>query len=239
MSFRDKLHALIGTDGGSTQPSVSDVGFTGGYDGADVFYERTAVLVDCSGSMSADMAGSGGAGTRLRAAKAAARAFVERKARMFEEDGDFAGEISIVAFNGEVVGHVPLTPYDRCERSLLPFLERLDSEDGTDFEKPLLFAERILSPKRNDAPEILDRLILLTDGRARDPKEIADRLKKNGVIIDTIGIGNSDSGESAEVDGKLLREIASILDGESRYRFIRESDDLINHFFSLAGTLSG
>lgn len=222
-------------DGGGTLPSGSEAAFVAGHV-EEFFYQRTVLTVDCSGSMSRQMAGGR---TQMEATKLSGHAFVGRKHEMFKKDHRFNGEIAVVAFNDKVVGHVPLTPYAETSEIILPFLDGLTTDGGTDFEKPLLLAEEILSPSRNDDPEILNTIIHLSDGQADYPEEVVKRLKEHGVIIMTIGIGKSDTGEEAEVKRAVLEEMASIIDGDRLYRFITNSDDLINHFFSLAGSLSG
>jgi Mg-chelatase subunit ChlD len=82
--------------------------------------------------------------------------------------------------------------------------------------------------------KITKRIILLTDGEHLgddNPTNIATRLKKNGVIIDCIGIG----GSSRDVDEKLLKQIASRNpDGSIRYCFIGNQQKLLRKYQTLA-----
>lgn len=207
----------------------SQIGFTGAYDQEEVFHERTVLAVDCSSSMSLAM----GSTTRVASATGAATGFAKRKYDMFSEDPRYNGEIAVVAFNSEVIGHVPLTPYKKVLKTVVPFLKQLQAEGGTDFERPLLMAEKLLRPKRTPDPEILDRVIFLTDGESAYPQDVCTRLKEHWVLIDVIGIGQS----AAEVDQKVLEQMASVLDGKTRYRFVKNADALTQHFFTLAGAL--
>ena len=63
--------------------------------------------------------------------------------------------------------------------------------------------------RRND---VVRGIILLTDGHGGHPLRTADDLKSRGVVIDVIGIGPSPSA----VDEKLLKKVASVIEGESR-----------------------
>jgi len=227
--------------GGPTPPSGSGgVGFTGGYDLHEVYYERTLITFDCSSSMLAAMLGSGAAHTRLDAAKVAGRGFVEKKIQKFMHDPErFQGEIGVIAFAENVKGYVPLKHYEDCERAVLPFLDSLEADGTTAFCEPQELAERLFRAGRTDDPDVLDHIIFLTDGDHNgpgDPELVARRLKETGlVVIDTIGIGQTET----DVNRELLEAMASTIDGNLRYRFISDAGDLIDHFFTLAGTLSG
>jgi len=72
------------------------------------------------------------------------------------------------------------------------------------------------------------RIVLLTDGHSTegDPLTTAAKIKTDGIQLDIIGIGGSPS----EVDEKSLRQMASVVDGEIRYWFIRSVGDLVRRF---------
>ena len=77
------------------------------------------------------------------------------------------------------------------------------------------------------------RVIILTDGHSNcgpDPEKIAEGLKGSGVQVDAIGIGGSPS----DVNEAQLRRIVSVVDGETRYWFIRDAGDLARKFEALA-----
>ena len=74
------------------------------------------------------------------------------------------------------------------------------------------------------------RIVLLTDGHGGHPIDTARDLKSKGVVIDVIGVGSAPSG----VDEKLLRNVASVVEGEARYRFIKDQQTLVAHYTQLA-----
>ena len=79
--------------------------------------------------------------------------------------------------------------------------------------------------------DVVRRIVLLTDGEGGDPLAMADELKSRGVVIDCIGIGP----EPSKVNESLLRQVASVIQGQCRYRFIKDSRTLIQHYTMLAG----
>lgn len=181
--------------------------------------------------------------TRIDAAKAAAIAFAERKDGMAHKDKRFAGEIGGIAFNDSVIGELPFTPFDGCLEHVERFVRNLEPDGLTNFSNPLLLLEDRFSEGGGALdPEVLDRVVFESDGghnlKGEKPTDITDRLKARWVVVDTIGIGNSDEGDDAEVDKGLLAAMASIIDGDTRYRFISRSGELIEEYFNLAGTLA-
>ena len=91
------------------------------------------------------------------------------------------------------------------------------------------------SPKANDG--LTRRIIMLTDGEHNgdgDPVQVADRLKKAGVIIECIGIAGSPN----EVDEAMLKRIASRDGtGKPRYCFIGDTTSLIRKYKSMANQI--
>lgn len=92
------------------------------------------------------------------------------------------------------------------------------------------------SPEQtNDENNVTRRIILLSDGEhnvtGRCPIKVAERLKDSNVIIDCIGIG----GSPRNIDEKTLKMIASVNpDGTIRYCFIKDKQQLIKKYNSLA-----
>ena len=89
------------------------------------------------------------------------------------------------------------------------------------------------------AVEVMDRfgaianeIIFLTDGlnTGRDPMPIVRALKKQAVVLRTIGIGKS----PFDVDDDLLRRMASDVDGERQYFFITDFEKLFKKFEEIA-----
>jgi predicted metal-dependent phosphotriesterase family hydrolase len=76
-------------------------------------------------------------------------------------------------------------------------------------------------------------IILLTDGHSnsgRDPEVVANIIKEKEIQLDIIGIG----GSPEEVDEPLLRRMASVMQGQQRYWFIRSVGELVQRFEALA-----
>ena len=98
---------------------------------------------------------------------------------------------------------------------------------GTDINEGLKTARDSFDWNRNN---VVRRIILLTDGHGGQPLKTSEELKSRGVIIDVIGIGSTPEG----VDEKLLRKVASVIEGEVRYRFIADSLTLTRTYTQLA-----
>ncbi len=85
--------------------------------------------------------------------------------------------------------------------------------------------------------DITRRIIMLTDGEHNgdgDPVQVADRLKKAGVIIECIGIAGSPN----EVDEVMLKRIASCDEtGKPRYCFIGDTTSLIRKYKFMANQI--
>ncbi len=155
--------------------------------------------------------------------------------------------------------HAPVR-ISKGTQSLQRALVNPDASYGTNFTAALVLAERCFEGKVNQQSsnfiakmlsEIflesnnnkhqpakddssLKRIILLTDGEHNgsvSPLAMASKLKAAGVIIDCIGIG----GSPADVDEKLLKQIASVNpDGSIRYCFIGDQQQLLRKYQSLA-----
>jgi Ca-activated chloride channel family protein len=186
---------------------------------------------DVSGSMSADDMKP----TRMEAAKAAARNFVERQP---------AGvQIGIVAFSES--GFSVLAPTHEAEE-ILAAIERLTPERGTSVANGIftslntivaantdpvsgLYTNQTPTPEGTPAPvppgsNTSDVIILLTDGEnttSPDPIEAAQTAADQGVRIYPIGIGST-AGVTIKVNGftvhtqldeALLQQIARMTNG--------------------------
>jgi Ca-activated chloride channel family protein len=194
--------------------------------------EGTVILsFDVSGSMAADDM----APTRMEAAKAAARLFVERQpATML---------IGVVAFSDSGFSiQVPTND----QALILAAIDRLDPERGTSLGRGILTSLTTIetadddpaagyytnrSPGPTPAPTPVPdgvyapaAIVLLTDGENNqrpDPLEAASAAADRGVRIHTVGIGSA-AGVTLEVEGfqvhsrldePMLRQISAITDG--------------------------
>jgi Ca-activated chloride channel family protein len=188
--------------------------------------EGTVILaVDVSNSMRADDVQP----SRMEAAKAAARAFVERQPP--------AVRMGVVAFgDGAVVVQTPTNAHADVIRSI----DRLSSEGGTSLGQALVAALSAIAGKpvnidfqalASDSAEVVDigffgsaSVLLFSDGEETsrpDPVAVAQVASTAGVRVHTIGVGTP-AGSVVQVDGfsvataldsELLEEVASITDG--------------------------
>ncbi|MBK8270875.1 MAG: VWA domain-containing protein [Planctomycetes bacterium] len=181
--------------------------------------ELTMILTDRSGSMSAQFKQLN---TKLEVAKRASVTLVVNKAMIDADD-----EIGVMEFNNNATILWHLSPLRTNRRSIIEAIQRMTSDGGTDIAKPLELADANFCWHRNN---VVRRIIILTDGMGGYPLPIAESLKQRGVIIDAIGIGENPSG----VNESLLKKMASTVDGELRYRFIKDEMSLIKYYTLLA-----
>jgi uncharacterized protein YegL len=213
----DEMKSLLFGD--SRPPSCGKVV---GHDSQFDHGPRDCVLViDASPSMdSEDWPPS-----RLSAAKNAAHAFVDR---LSSEEPH--ARVAIVAYATKAAILLGLTRVTN-KRRVFEAIDRIRTRDFTNITAGLRKAARLLEGANRAC-----QVVLLTDGcqnTGPQPYKRAARLRDRA-IIECVGIGQRD-----EVDENLLREIASSYpDGRKRYRWIGDSQQLVQHFHNLAGRLS-
>ena len=181
--------------------------------------EHTVFVEDVSGSMDERYDGRY---DKLEAAIRAACSMVLNKAQIDPHD-----QIAVVTFNSSAHVLLPLLPIHSHKREILQAVQSLRPGGGTDINEGLKAAEGVFDWSRND---VVRRIILLTDGHGGYPLQTAERLKSRGVVIDVRGIGD----EPADVDEKLLRAVASVIQGEIHYRFIKDQKMLVADYTQLA-----
>ena len=181
--------------------------------------EHTDFAVDISGSMGGRFDGNL---NKLEAAVNANITMVLNKAQIDPDD-----EIGLVVFDHNAETIQSLCPIRSHKRQIIQALQALTSGGGTDINEGLKAAQNVFDWSRND---IVRRIVLLTDGHGGHPLHTAEELKSRGVVIDVIGVGE----HSSEVDEKLLRKVASVIEGEVRYRFIKDQQTLVAHYTQLA-----
>ena len=165
--------------------------------------EGTVVLAfDVSGSMAADDVRP----TRLDAAKAAARGFVEQQPASVR--------VGVVAFGGTAI--VTARPTDD-RAAVLAAINRLQPQGDTSLGEGILGSLSAIAGRQIAAPGDAETgadetpigyyggtaVVLLTDGEdtgGPDPAELADLASTAGVRIETIGLGTP-QGTVIEVDG--------------------------------------
>jgi von Willebrand factor type A domain len=182
---------------------------------------------------------------RLAAAVEAARNFVQEKFRQRPND-----HVAFVSFSNEAKVVCPLLHVGTHIHEILASLEDLVPEFSTDFCAGLKKANQLFNPRSNLIDDILsslggyfslsrppadaDRHILfLSDGdhnHKSKPVKLSARMKKDGIVIDCIGIGSRE-----RINEELLRRIASVgEDGKPRYRYIGDKNALLQEFRRIA-----
>lgn len=187
--------------------------------------EGTVILaIDVSNSMRADDIRP----TRMEAAKAAARAFVDKQPP--------AVRIGVVAFgDGAVVVQSPTNAHE----DILKAIDRLTPQGGTSLGQALLTSLNAIAGKpitydpnalASDSAQVdvgffgSATVVLMSDGEETsqpDPLTVAELASVAGVRVHTIGVGTPE-GAIVQIDGfnvatgldrELLEEVASITDG--------------------------
>ena len=182
--------------------------------------EHTVFVDDISGSMDWDYDG------QLRKLDAAIRANVTMV--LHKEQIDPYDEVGVVVFSDSAEVMLHLSPIHSHKRQIIQTIQSLQIRGGTDINEGLKAAGNVFDWNRTD---VVRRIVLLTDGKGGHPLGTADDLKSRGVVIDVVGVGKDPSG----VDEKLLRKVASVIEGETRYRFIKDGYTLNIYFTHLAG----
>ena len=181
--------------------------------------EQTAFVVDRSSSM------DGRFNREETKQEAACRANINMV--LNKERIDPLDEIALVAFRSRAEVVLGLSQIKTCKRQIIEAIQSLTPDNGTDIDTGLKATRDVFDWSQQN---VVRRIVLLTDGQGGDPLETADDLKARGVVIDVIGVGENPSG----VDEKLLRKVASVVEGEVRYRFIKDQQTLVAHYTQLA-----
>lgn len=180
--------------------------------------EDVFIVTDVSGSMDQEL----DAGTsKIAGASRAGINLVLRKCQVDPND-----RIGLVTFCDTADVLLNLSPCTAHKAELIQKLQSLTANGGTDIAEGLKTAQGFFDWSRN---EVVRRIVLLTDGHGGKPESLARKLHDKGVVIDVIGIGPSPSA----VNEARLRQVASTIDGMSRYRFIKDSRTLVAHYTQL------
>ena len=183
--------------------------------------ERVIFVVDRSFSMSSrDYAPN-----RLKAGAAAVDEFITAKTEMDRQD-----LVGLVVFHHSFKVICEECSLADADANILKPLSKTRPFDGTDIGNGLNAGGKILARHQDDFRK---RLIILTDGHGGRPEPVAEDLKKQGIIIDVIGIG----GSPRAVNEASLRKVASVIEGDCRYRFIGDRSSLIDYFREIATDL--
>lgn len=136
-------------------------------------------------------------------------------------------EVALVVFNSQAQIILPMQPIRTHKQKFIRALQSLKPDNGTDINAGLKAARSAFDWSRRD---VVRRIVTLTDGEGGDPLRTATDLKNRGVVIDVVGVGESPS----RVNEKLLRKVASVVEGEVRYRFIKKMGTLVTHYQGMA-----
>lgn len=173
--------------------------------------EHQVLVIDHSGSMGQAFDGRL---NKLDAVKRAVLALILEKERIDPQD-----EIGLVVFNGRAQLVQPLCPVGSHKRELIQAAQSIQVAGGTDINAGLKVARNAFNWSQSD---VVRRIVLQTDGHGGHPLGTAEDLKGRGVVIDVIGTGP----EPSAVDEKLLREVASVIGGETHYWFLKDQESL-------------
>ena len=182
--------------------------------------EHSVLVTDRSGSMGEIYDGGM---TKLQAAIRADLALIVEKTQLDPHD-----EVGIVVFNHQAEVIHNLVPLHSHRASLIKAVQSISPDGGTDIRAGL---EEAASLFDWSCDGVVRRIVLLTDGHGGHPLSVAQDLKTKGVVIDVIGVGPN----PREVDERLLKKVASVVQGELRYRFITDSRTLCRTYQTLAG----
>jgi len=140
---------------------------------------------------------------------------------------DPQGQLGLVEFNSAARVLAPLCPVHVHKQSLIDALQSLTPDNGTDLDAGLRVVRQLLPGAGESVPQ---RVVLLTDGQGGDPQATAADLKRRGVVLDMIGIGDCPD----HVNENLLRMIATTDASGPHYRFIKDEATLVKTFTRLA-----
>lgn len=184
--------------------------------------EALVFVLDVSGSMTEpDIAPY-----RLAAAQRATLACARVKAERFPGD-----RVAVVSFNLRAWVVLPWTDAVGGRDEVNRAVWALAPHGGTDIAAGLRAAGSLFA---NAGTDCQGRIVLLTDGHGGEPIPVAAGLKTRGIVIDVVGVG----GDPRAVNEGGLRQVASTVRGDNRYRFISGCEDLFAHFRSLGDRLA-
>jgi len=179
------------------------------------------LAIDVSGSMNSNDY----APTRLEGAKESARRFIEKRAVI--EPNALVGVVTFSRWAHVVSRPIP------AMANLSQLWEAVDSISTSGATNISSGLRRAFEKIQETGSSGYRRVVLLTDGHAThgdNPIATANQIKSAGIQLDITGIGGSPS----EVNERELKEMASVVNGELRYWFIKSVGELARKFEALA-----
>ena len=169
--------------------------------------ECTWLVIDTSSSM---LEGYEGATSKIDAAGLAAQAFIVNKCQTDPHD-----HVGVIAFTSKARVITPMCALGDNRPHLIQSVRQLGANGGTDLGNAMRFAVAQFGPS---PAGVTHRVVFITDGQGGDPTPSAEAFKASGGVIDCIGIGATPK----DVDERLLRRAASVINGQSRYVFAKD-----------------
>ncbi|RNC81362.1 MAG: VWA domain-containing protein [Phycisphaera sp.] len=152
---------------------------------------------------------------KLDAATHAATQFILLKGQT-----DPLDRVGIAGFDQRGERFLDLVPAAEETARLQTALKSIEIRGGTDIDAGLRVAADMLALSPAGRTR---RIVLLTDGKGGDPRQTAERFKLAGGVLDIIAVGK----DRSDVDEPLLMSIASVIDGELRYAFLKDHKGLV------------
>lgn len=202
-------------------PTCDEVSFPPGFHFGARGRFACELLLDASPSMEDDDYPP----SRFAAAKQAATRYLETCAVQTPD-----ALMGVVFYAESATVAAPLLPVKAHLRQLRSAISGGEIDSATSIGAGLIAAHRELV---SAGPEVSPEILVLTDGHSNtgpEPVPIARRLKEHGVRLSMIGIGGSPS----DVNEDELKQMASVVDGQLRYWFIRDTPTLVRRFETLA-----
>lgn len=191
--------------------------------------EQAGVMlaIDVSGSMMADDLKP----SRLDAAKAAAKGFVERMPP--------GVKVGLVSFAAGAVLESGLTA---DHQGVIERIDLLERRANTAIGEGLLESLKAFPTDAHRKVEIPATVILLSDGRNRtgiSPQEAAHEARRRGVRVHTIGVGSDDPNTSVDWAGFDEAELRGIAEATGGRYFAADSADRLQEIYRELGSQTG
>ncbi|MGO8927019.1 MAG: vWA domain-containing protein [Limisphaerales bacterium] len=162
---------------------------------------------------------------RLTAARQAAKGFVNRCADQTPD-----ALVGVVFYSDSAHVASDLVPVRKCLKELHWAVDSRGIYNASNISAGLTKAGSEFAAKGRDLSPVI---VLLTTGPSHlwtNPVKIASKLRAAGIQIDIIGIGGSPTG----VNEYKLKRMASVVNGQLRYWFIRDTLTLVHKCETLA-----
>ncbi len=181
------------------------------------------LIIDVSGSTS-DEIGKGDSRSKLEGIKEAVSQFIVKSSSV--------SKIAIIAFDSNAQSIVSMQQIGQKKLQFIQSVQRFSPGSSTAMREALQMALREI---RGISGNIVIRVYLLTDGMPDcDPTAEANKLKKQGVQLNTVGFG-----EGFNIDEGLLKKMASIsASGSPLYYHFTDAKNMTGFFKKQTQTIT-